>query len=368
MVALAKIILVIALLVGAGYYTREHVLRQDAPGARPSGAAAGGGARRPSGPLPVETYVAGNGSFTYSINATGTVQARDAVEITAEQSRRLVEVVVHEGAMVNKGDILFRLDAEDLRLRLAEVEARLVQSEREERRLAELIQNNATPQSTYDEAATEVIILKAQLEQLRSDIAKTDIRAPFDGRVGLRRVSVGAWITPDRVLTTLQDTKRFTVDVRLPERYATSIRVGEVFQFKPEGQGNWRDALIVAVEPQIEQATRSLVVRGEMANDDGSLLPGSFANVQVPLKSLKTGVMIPSQAVVPSARGQAVYLVKDGKAFERKIDIGVRTEDQVQVLAGVDPGDRVVISNLLRLRDGAEIADVGTSSTISTNH
>jgi membrane fusion protein (multidrug efflux system) len=206
-----------------------------------------------------------------------------------------------------------------------------------------------------DEAATEVRTLTAQIEQVRDSMAKTEIRAPFGGRVGLRRVSPGAWVTPGTVLTTLSDVETIKLDFKVPERYANSLPREGVVRFRVEGGDGWSEARIVAVEPLLDQATRSVVVRALAKNPDGRMQAGAFVNVEVPLARLTEGVMVPSQAIVPSAQGLSVYVEQGGRAVTRAVRTGVRTPEAIQVLEGLSPGDRVIASNLLRMRPNASV-------------
>src|SRR5690606_3924293 len=190
----------------------------------------------------------------------------------------------------------------------------------------------------------------AHIAALEVTLARTEIRAPFRARVGLRRVSEGAWITPDTVLTTLQDTSRIKVDFTLPERYAGAVAVGQPFRFQVAGRGADFEGRVIAVEPGIDAATRSVRVRGITDNPDGVLAPGAFASVEVPLERAGEGILVPAQAVVPSATGHAVYVLVDGRAELREVAIGLRTRDAVEILRGLEPGEVVLTTNLLRLR------------------
>lgn len=257
MASLAKIIGILLVIAAAGY-GGIHLSRKSAENAEAKAAAdsrgSGGSETTATAPraLPVEVVEAIDARMDYRIPATGTIVASESVDISSEQSRRLVEILVTEGADVKAGDVLFRLDAADLKARLKELQARLEQAKREAQRRASLLRDKAVSESDYDAAATEVSILDAQIEQVQSDTSKTEIRAPFDGRVGLKRVSVGAWVTPSLVLTTLQDTRTMKVDFKVPERYAATIKPGMDFRFRPEGSGDWREGKVVASEPEID--------------------------------------------------------------------------------------------------------------------
>jgi membrane fusion protein (multidrug efflux system) len=307
-----------------------------------------------------EAWVAESRPIRDTVRTVGTLAANEAVDVVAELSRRLVSVDVEEGTEVEAGQRLFQLDDADLRAQLAELEARRRFAARTEQRQRELLQfeKKALSQQAYDQAVAYLGEVEAQIEALRVTIAKTEIRAPFRARVGLRRVSEGAWITPDTLLTTLQDTSRIKIDFTLPERYAGAVAIGQPFRFRVAGRGADFEGRVIAVEPGIDAATRSVRVRGITDNPDGALVPGAFASVELPLEQAGEGILVPAQAVVPSATGHAVWVLREGRAELREVEIGLRTRDAVQVLRGLAAGETVLTSNLLRLRAGVPVEAV----------
>ena len=186
-------------------------------------------------------------------------------------------------------------------------------------------------------------------------LQKTRIRAPFAGKVGLRRVSAGAWVTPETVLTTLSDTSKLKVDFALPERYVADVRVGHEFFFKVTGRPERFKGQVIAIEPEIDRATRSVSVRGLTENAEGELASGAFANVEVPIGADKPILTVPAQALVPSVKGHGIWVLTDGKASLRPVEIGQRTADDVEIVSGLSAGDTVLVNNLLRLREGAPV-------------
>ncbi|MGH7788947.1 MAG: efflux RND transporter periplasmic adaptor subunit, partial [Candidatus Binatia bacterium] len=297
------------------------------------------------------------GTVSDTVRTVGTLMANESVQVVAELSRRLVAIEVVEGGTVESGALLFKLDDADLRAQLAELEVRRRLAARTVDRQRALLSfdKKALSQQAFDQAAAELQTVEAQIEALRVTLAKTELRAPFAARVGLRRVSEGAWITPETLLTTLQDTSRIKIDFTLPERYAGAIAIGRPFRFRVAGHAEDFSGAVIAIEPAIDAPTRSLLVRGITANPSGVLLPGAFAAVEVPVEQRDAGIMIPAQAIIPSATGHAVYLRRDGVAQLQEVEIGQRTRDRVEVLRGLSPGDVVLTSNLLRLRPGAAV-------------
>jgi membrane fusion protein (multidrug efflux system) len=312
-----------------------------AQGAQPStaGAAAIAVEVEPVRPEPLEVQV----------TATGTLLGRESVEIVSELSRRLVAVRAEEGRSVARGDILFELDRTDLEAELAklEVQARLAQVtlDRTERLNAEGLSNR----QELDLAHARVDQANADRQALRVTLAKTMIRAPFAGTLGLRRVSAGAWVSPSTLLCTLQDTSSLKLDFTLPERYAGAVARGNRFHFRIEGRPETFEATVAAIEPAVDRVTRSLLVRGRVDVVTG-LLPGSGASVEMPLR-VEQALLVPAIAVIPGVDGRRVFVVEQGRARSVPVELGFRSADRVQVSSGLSAGDLVITTNLLRLRD-----------------
>ncbi|MGD9765781.1 MAG: efflux RND transporter periplasmic adaptor subunit [Candidatus Binatia bacterium] len=314
--------------------------------------------------LRAEAYVVEPTVVRDTVRTIGTLHANESVNLVAELSRRLVGVHVVEGTSVAAGALLFKLDDADLRAQLAELEVRRRLAARTAERQKALLayDKKALSQQAFDQAMAELQAVEAQIEALRVTLAKTEIRAPFPARAGLRRVSEGAWITPETTLITLQDTSRIKIDFTLPERYAGSIAIGQPFSFEVAGRVERFTGKVVAIEPAIDLSTRSLLVRGVYEDASGGLLPGAFASVEVPIAAPSEGIQVPAQAVIPSATGHAVYVLRDGRAELREVEIGLRTRAAVEIRSGLAVGDTVLTSNLLRLRPGVTVEIVASEA------
>ncbi|MCW1913522.1 efflux RND transporter periplasmic adaptor subunit [Luteolibacter sp. GHJ8] len=308
----------------------------------------------PAAAVAAETYAVKTTPMASTVTTVGTLRANESVDIVPELTKRLVKVEVQEGAQVSKDEVLFILDDADLTAEISEIDARLKLAEANETRTGSLLPERAISKQAYDLAKAELDIFKAQKVTREVELAKTRIRAPFAGKTGVRRVSEGALVTPTTVLMSLQDLSRIKVDFPLPERYAAEVKPGQKFSFTVAGNATRFEGKVQVIEPAVEAATRSLHVRGVCEQPKG-LLPGGFADVTLDLDTVENGFAIPSQAVVPSAKGQGVYVLKDGKAEFRDVEIGLRTAGQVQVLHGLAEGDQVLTTNLLRLRPGVEV-------------
>lgn len=304
-------------------------------------------------PLAVEVYVVKDLPFAQTVSTVGTLRANESVTLVSELSRRLVKVHVTEGSEVAAEDLLFKLDDSDLVAELGEIDARLELAGSVKQRVANLLPRKAISQQEAENSIAAFDILNAERKIKAVQISKTEIRAPFAGRVGVRQVSEGAFVTPSTPLITLQDISRIKVDFPLPERYSGKVASGQKFTFTVAGNGRSFEGVVTVLEPAIDEATRSLLVRGLCANPQG-LQPGGFAEVTLTLDGLASGFLVPSQAIVPSAQGHGIYLVENGRAKLQPVEIGARTDERVQILRGVKEGDMVATTNLLRIRPGIE--------------
>lgn len=337
-----------AALGGAVVLLRPAPSRETAPSARPPEV------------LRADAVRVALGRVRDTVRTTGTLMANESVTIVAELSRRLVGVAVTEGTEVEAGALLFKLDDADLRAQLEELEVRRQLAARTAERQRALLayDKKALSQQAFDQAQADLQALEAQIAALKVTLARTEIRAPFRGRAGLRRVSEGAWITPETPLITLQDTSHIKIDFALPERYAGAIAVGDPFTFTVVGDATPYDGRVVAIEPTIDTTTRSLRVRGLSENPTGALMPGAFATVELALAAPRDGILVPAEALVPSATGHAVYVLRNGRAALQEVQIGLRTREAIEIRSGLVPGEVVLTSNLLRLRPGIAVEPV----------
>jgi len=313
----------------------------------------GPSAQRGTPPLEVDVQELATEPFEAVVPGTGTLLARESVEIVSELSRRLVRVHAKEGARVKKGALLFELDRADIDAELGRLEVQIRLATTRTERLKALHDGGMASQQELDQSQAELDSLEAQRRVLAVTASKTRLIAPFAGTLGLRRVSEGAWLSPNTVLTTLHDTSTLKLDFSLPERYAAYVTKGLDFRFRVAGQSQTFTGKILALEPAVNAQSRSVTVRGEIANAT-DVMPGAFATVELPMR-VEQALFVPNIAVIPGADGRRVFLVRDGVAQSKLVELGIRTESRTQVLAGVSPGDQLIVSNLLRVRDGAPV-------------
>lgn len=325
-----------------------------------AGAVAQGRGGAPAGPLKAEVFEVKAVERERRLSAIGTLRANESAEIVAELAKRVVAIPVEEGARVEAGEVLFQLDDAELKAALDETAARLRLAEANAERAAQLLPDQAISRQEYEAAKAEADVLRAQVVAQEVELSKSLIRAPFAGRIGVRRVSPGALVTPGLVLAVLQDVSRIKVDFTLPERHAAEVAVGQWIHFTVAGSGVVHEGRVAVIEPEIDAATRSVRVRGICESPDG-LFPGGVAEVELTLDGRTSGFPIPAQAILPSASGQAVMVIENGRARLQPVVTGNRTPSEVEILRGLHEGDRIATTNLLRIRPGVEVIAEGAA-------
>jgi membrane fusion protein (multidrug efflux system) len=219
-----------------------------------------------------------------------------------------------------------------------------------EARQKDLLAINGVSQQEYEAAQNALQGIEAEMDLVRAQIAKTEIRAPFAGVIGLRAVSEGAQLSPFTLIATLQQLDPMKLEFTVPERYRGRLHLKDSVLFQVEAEDGPRMAMVYAFEPGVDMRTRSVKVRALCKNTDKALLPGSFVKVDVPLEHIDDALLIPTQAMIPELRGQKVIVSRGGKAMPVKVEIGVRNDTAVQVTSGLQPGDTVLISGIMQVR------------------
>lgn len=293
--------------------------------------------------------------FAEKLTATGSLRAEESVELQAEINGKVVTVAFKEGARVHRGDLLVKLNDADLKAQLTRAVFRRDLAEIKERRLAKLLGSRSITDEEYDVAVNDLNVQRAEVALVEAAIGKTEIRAPFEGIVGLRFVSEGAFVNATSRIATLQSLDRVKVDFSVPEKYGPRIKSGTTIAFSVAGVDRKFQGEIYAVEPRIDAATRTLQLRALCPANDGQLLPGTFASVELTLSEIGDAILVPSVAVIPGVSEKYVFVVQDGKAARRSVQVGTRTETAVQIVDGLKPGDVVITSGIQQLRGGLAV-------------
>ncbi|MBO9563105.1 MAG: efflux RND transporter periplasmic adaptor subunit [Niastella sp.] len=306
--------------------------------------------------VPADGYIVQPGTVSEEIEITGTLVANQEVTIASELLRKVVQVHVKEGNYVNAGALLFQLDDADLQAQLERLRQQEKLAALNEARMKDLIAHDAAIQQDYDQAITNLNVLKAEIRQLAVTIDKTRIRAPFNGRIGIVRVYPGALVSPNTVLTNIVDDTRIKVEFAVPEKYANLVAIGKAQRFTVQSDTVSYSATVVAKESKMNEQTRTLLVEAIGNNPQAKLVSGQSARLSLALHTTNNAFKVPSQALIPSPQGYAVYVAKGNKVAITPVVIGQRGTQEVQIISGLNQGDTVITSNLLRLSPGADVA------------
>ncbi|MFY9153106.1 MAG: efflux RND transporter periplasmic adaptor subunit [Prolixibacteraceae bacterium] len=308
-----------------------------------------------SGPVPVEINVIKPSLILNSVSSTGSILANEKAEIRPEISGRITKILFEEGTIVRKNKLLVKINDSDLQAQLKRNEAQgilLASDESQKRKLLEL---KAISQDEYDAAKSALQVNLADKQLLQAQIDKTEIYAPFDGQVGLRSISVGNYIASNTLIATIQQLDPVKIEFDVPEKYSRFIQPGMDISFGTDATDSLFSAKVYAVESAISSETRTLKVRARCPNPSNQLKPGSFARVNMILEKFPEGLKVPSEAVLSSIDGNSVFICKNGKARLVKVKTGIRTDNEIQLVAGVEPNDSLIVTGLLQLNDGSAV-------------
>jgi membrane fusion protein (multidrug efflux system) len=322
------------------------------------GASSGGG-----GPvIPVVATPASLQNLALEVEALGTAKANESVDVTAKVSNLVTAIRFTEGQQVPKGEVLVELDGEQARADLAVANAALTESASQVKRSRELYATKVLSDQQIEQIESTHAANQARVASARSRLSDTVIRAPFSGRVGLRRVSVGGLVAPGTVITTLDDTSSIKLDFTVPERVVAAMRAGlEIEATSVAYPGQTFSGRVASVDSRVDPGTRSVIVRALVPNEQGLLKPGMFMNVRIS-RGAADVLVVPEEALVPEQGDVFVYVVEDGKASKRKIQTGQRTIGNVQVIDGLRAGELVVTEGTQKLRDGASVTLVESAA------
>jgi membrane fusion protein, multidrug efflux system len=306
-------------------------------------------------PTSVQGMVVSKENITNQIIITGNLMANEEIQVQPEISGRITDIYFSEGQYVNSGKLLVKLNDADLQAQLKKAEINLELAKQDESRKNQLLVIKAVSQEEYDQAATALKSAQADIELIKAQIDKTEIKAPFNGTVGLRMVSPGTFVSSGQVLTSFQQTNPMKIEFQVPEKYASTISTRSKVKYTVEGLRDTFFANIYAIDPAIDLATRSFRVRGTSPNSQGKLKPGAFANVTLVLENIENAVMVPASALIPEIRGHKILVIENGKVASRLVEIGIRTDRRVLVEKGLIPGDTLITAGLLQLREGTPV-------------
>lgn len=301
-------------------------------------------------PIAADVVICKTTMLEAALELNGTIVANDFVELRPEVSGRIIALNIKEGTQVGKDVLIAKLNDEDLQAQLRKTQAQLNIAQTTEQRLKKLLDANGINQQDYDQAATQVATLAADIDYIKAQIRKTEIRTPFAGRIGLKQVSQGAYVSAQNIITTLQANNGLKVDFNVPENYANLVKIGSSVSVTLEGKPQSFHATVQAIEPRIDQNTRNLKVRATLHTNDAQI--GAFAKISL-AQVARNAITIPTNAIVPDTRNKKVFVLKNGKAQSIVVETGIRQKDVVEITSGLNTGDTVAVSALLYLRPDA---------------
>ncbi len=299
----------------------------------------------------VDVIVANNDNVSSILEVNGSVLSNESVELRPETSGRLIYLNIPDGAKVSQGTILARVNDAELQAQLEQQKSQLDLAQKTEKRLANLLKVNGVNQADYDAAVNQLNNIQANIKVTTALLDKTVIKAPFSGELGLRLVSQGAYVTPNTLIGTLQQTDNVKIDFSVPETYADVIKKGDKIKVLSANATEPLDATIHAIEPQVNSVTRNIKVRAYLSN--GIILPGAF--VKVILEQQHQSIMVPSNAIIPDQLSNQVVVVRKNKAVYTNVETGVRNASQVELTKGVNIGDSIIVSGMLSVRPNATV-------------
>lgn len=341
-------ILVLLLAAFVGYrFNKNKVNKASFGGGRGSGG--------PASALTVNGIITKAENFSNSLSIAGTIEANEQVDIRSEISGLVTEIQFNEGSTVSKGKVLLKINDLELQAQLSQALTKQKLAQETEYRAAKLLEKEAISKEEYDVALSEFRSLQSQTQLIRAQLSKTLIRAPFSGKIGLRTISAGEYITPSSNIARLVSINPVKILFSIPEKYAGTIKLNTSISFTVAGSKNKYTGIIYAIEPEINMSTRTLQLKAKASNSNEDLLPGSFAKIDLPLSNIKDAILIPTQSIVPVLKGKKVYISSNGKAKEVLVETGTRTEESVLVLSGLSIGDTVLTTGIMSLKEAMPV-------------
>lgn len=300
--------------------------------------------------MKVTGFIVKSKKLSNQLEAGGTLLSSEEVELHPEISGRVIKLNIDEGNFVKQGTLLVKINDAELQAQLLKQQAQKQIAEKNEHRLKELLANNGIGQQDYDAVLLQLNNIKADIEITKAQLDKTEIHAPFSGKLGLKQISTGAYVTPNTVIATLQQVDPLKLDFFIPEKYSNQIKKGAIVKFKMDNIPTEFTGQIYAIEPRVDNASRSIQVRAFVDNSKGVLNPGAFTKIILDIDDLPDALLIPSQCIIPEAKGKKVIICKNGMAEFRKVIVGLRSESDVQIIEGLQEGDTIVAGGMMFIK------------------
>ncbi len=347
----------IVLIVAVSFFYPRLTDQNGKEGPAPSGPSTGGGPNSGgSQPIPVNVIKIQKETLTNQLQISGTILPNESVELKPEISGLVTKINFKEGQYVKKGTPLLYLNDDELQAQSQRLQYTQKLFQTQENRQKQLLAREAISQEEYDIVLNQYNTALSDIKLVEAQLQKTVVRAPFNGILGLRQISEGSVINSSNVIASIVNIDPIKLEFSIPERYSTQVSVGSPIFFSSESSSQEVQGRVYAFEPQIDPATRTLKLRAESPNKEGKYLPGMFVKIRFVLEVKEDALMVPAESVIPELSGYKVFVVgADGKAEQRMITIGTRTDTHVQILSGLNEGDLVLTTGVMQVRQGMPI-------------
>ena len=294
-------------------------------------------------------------TLTRLLHVSGSLFPQDEIAIAPEISGRIKRLFINEGSFVHKGSVLVKLEDAELQAQLSKVKALIDLAEINAKREKELLKGGGTSAELLERADNTVITLQSDFQMLKAAIAKTEIKAPFSGTIGLKEVSEGSFVSPGTKITHLVNSSPIRIECSIPEKYTSLIKKNMKIQFHIYGNEQSFEAKISAINPMIDPISRTTKIIALYSNKKGECKPGAFADIEIPLSVEEKAIIIPNEAIVPDIRGLRVFLLKQGKAKPKPIEAGMRTASSLEIIKGLNIGDTVLVAGASLMKAGSKV-------------
>ena len=305
--------------------------------------------------IQAEGFIVKERPLSENIEVPGSLLPFEETDIRSEIPGRLVQLNIPEGSSVKAGFLLAKLFDGDLQAQLRKLQVQLEISTKTAERQKELLTINGISQQEYDLSELQVNNLKADIELVKVNIVKTEIRAPYDGRIGLKNISLGAYVTPTDIITSIRQVNQLKLEFTIPEKYSEGMKRGQLVNFTVSGTSQKFTSSVIATETSIEATTRTLRVRAVVKGNNPSLVPGNFAKISLQMGKNERALIVPTQAIIPQARNKNAVVYNNGTAKFIPVITGIRDSSYIQIIDGLKAGDTVIITALLAIRPDSKI-------------
>ena len=337
------IVLILAVSVGIWFGTKQSTIPDIAKN------------KRLLSPIASTYIIVKDTTLTRLLHVSGSLLPQDEIAIAPEISGRIKRLFMNEGSFVQKGSVLVKLEDAELQAQLSKVKALIDLAEINAKREKELLKGGGTSAELLERADNTVITLQSDFQMLKAAIAKTEIKAPFSGTIGLKEVSEGSFVSPGTKITHLVNSSPIRIECSIPEKYTSLIKKNMKIQFHVYGNEQSFEAKISAINPMIDPISRTTKIIALYSNKKEECKPGAFADIEIPLSVEEKAIIIPNEAIVPDIRGLRVFLLKQGKAKPKPIEAGMRTASSLEIIKGLNIGDTVLVAGASLMKAGSKV-------------